>query len=76
MYGPHMTNFYELCQDLECHELVHCCQSVEDAIQQLIALVNDAPRRIELSHKSQHWLRDRQGVLARVLDEFDGFLRT
>ena len=76
VYGPRMTNFYELCQDLECHELVRCCQSVEDAIQQLIALVNDAPRRIELSHKSQHWLRDRQGVLARVLDEFDGFLRT
>tara|TARA_B100001989_G_scaffold252794_1_gene236240 strand:+ start:1595 stop:2914 length:1320 start_codon:yes stop_codon:yes gene_type:complete len=74
VYGPSMSNFRDVCNDLEAENLSRCCLSRDEAKQSIVSLVKDASVRQKLSYRLQQWLVARKGVLSLVVDEFDGFL--
>ena len=74
VYGPMMSNFRDVCIDLEAEHLTQRCLSRDEAKWKIVSLVKNVEHRQELSYRLQQWLVAKKGVLSLVVDEFDGFL--
>lgn len=74
VYGPHMSNFSEICADLESQNLVTACSNAQHAQQVLAKLLCDTDYLDSKRHQLQLWAQDQRGALSVVEKKFDEFL--
>ena len=67
VYGPDMSNFSEVCSDLEARGLVRKVHSAEDAINELVWWVENADARQQNGQQLIEWFEDNRGGLAVIL---------
>lgn len=74
VYGPRMSNFREICMMLECEELSMLVTTEDEAVQALVALMQDASMLHAVGKRLQSWSRRHSGALQTYLDELSVFL--
>ena len=67
VYGPHMSNFREICSGLEKAHAAIRVTDATSAISTLLMLASDASRRNELARNAQQWHAANQGATQRTL---------
>lgn len=73
VYGPHMSNFIEICEDLESRNLVTVCQDAQDAQQILMELLCDIDYLDSQRCQLQLWAQGQRGALSVVEKKIDEF---
>ena len=72
VYGPQMTNFREVCLDLESHGLVRPADTTQRAISQLIWWAEHAEDRLINRQQLLQWYENNRGGLAVLLRALAG----
>ncbi|MDR2430309.1 MAG: hypothetical protein LBD14_05430 [Puniceicoccales bacterium] len=67
VYGPHMSNFREICGGLEKARAALRVPDATAATNALLMLADNAPRRDELARKARQWHTANQGATQRTL---------
>ena len=74
VYGPNMSNFQEVCQELEQQGLSVKCQSLDVARSVIQNLLMDEPALASTAERLRAWSASQRGVITAVLQEFEQFL--
>lgn len=74
LYGPNMSNFREVCSDLEGRGLAIQCQNAQDAMTTIQRLI-DNPQILQANSTAlQQWSRNNQGALSTTMQAIQDFL--
>lgn len=74
VYGPAMSNFREICIMLESAALVSPVLTAQEAIQTLVAKMQDEDALVRQGRQLQLWSEQHQGVVQTYLGELSVFL--
>ena len=66
LYGPNMTNFAEICLDLERQGLAICCQDAQRAKQQVVHCLSNPARLQQQSGDLRSWIVTKSGALRKL----------
>jgi 3-deoxy-D-manno-octulosonic-acid transferase len=66
IYGNHMTNFYDICTQLEQKNAAIKVENEKDAINTIVKLVQNTRKRQILSRNISNWFKKNQDISART----------
>ena len=76
VYGPLMTNFVEVCSDLESLGLAVCCSDTAAAESKLVEMLSSPSVLTDKSRSLRNWVTSSQGALRVLMKQFDQVSRS
>jgi len=76
VYGPLMTNFVEVCSDLESLGLAVCCSDTAAAESKLVEMLSSPSVLTDKSRSLRDWVTSSQGALRVLMKQFDQVSRS
>ncbi|MDR0418039.1 MAG: hypothetical protein LBH08_01210 [Puniceicoccales bacterium] len=68
IYGNRMTNFCDICTQLEQRDAAVKVENKKDAISAIVELMKDTRKRQILSKNISHWFKKNQGISTKICD--------
>jgi 3-deoxy-D-manno-octulosonic-acid transferase len=66
MFGPYMVNFKEIARGVLSHNAAIQCQNKDELVNSILALYEQPAYREALAEKGREFVRENQGVIARI----------